>query len=519
MPSKRLLMRKLREILRLKHEAGLGHRAIGRACSVGPGTVSVYVQRALQAGWSWPLPEELDDAALEAKLFSRAAPRPGARARPDLAYLHQELRRPGVTLMLLWLEYLKNHPEGYRYSRFCAIYRRWARKLQPSMRQVHRAGEKTFIDFSGKKPHLVDRRTGELLPVELFVAVLGASNYTYAEATRSQNLACWVQAHVHMVEYFGGSSQIWVPDNLKGGITKPCRYEPEVNRTYSELAHHYSAVVIPARVRKPRDKAKVEAGVLLVQRWILAALRNCTFFSLAELNEAIREKLHELNERPMKKLSVSRRERFERIDRPALKPLPADRYEMAQWKPCRVNIDYHVEVEKNFYSLPYQLIHELVEARFSARTVEIYFKNRRVTSHPRLFGRAMHSTQPEHMPRSHREHAEWTPSRLISWAGKAGPATGRLVSEILHRRAHPVQGYRACLGVMRLGKTHGPERLEAACRRAEHFHSYSYRTVKNILSSGLDRVAFDEEPASAPAVPHHDNIRGAAYYTRKETPC
>jgi transposase len=511
-------MRKLREILRLKHEAGRPHREIAKACAVGVGTVSEYVQRACAAGLSWPLPLELDDAALEAKLFPASERCSAPRPQPDLPKVHQELRRDGVTLLLLWQEYREVHGEaGYGYSQFCEQYRRWAKKLKRSMRQRHRAGEKTFVDFSGKKPHLIDPDTGEELPVELFVGVLGASSYTYAVATRSQDLADWVEAHVGMLEFFSGSSEIWVPDNLKSGITKPCRYEPEVNRTYQELAAHYRAVVIPARVGKAKDKAKVEVGVLVAQRWILARLRNRSFFSLAELNAAIRELLVELNERPMKKLGASRRELFERLDRPALEPLPEGRYEIAEWKLCRANIDYHVEVDYNYYSVPHQLQGEPCEARFTARTVEVYFKNRRVASHQRLRGRGQYSTEIKHMPRSHREHAEWTPSRLIRWAERAGPATGQLVAQILRHRPHPEQGFRACLGIMRLGRRHGPQRLEAACARAIALRSYSYQTVKNTLSSGMDRLAFEDEPNAL--TPHHENIRGADYYAAQEVEC
>jgi transposase len=503
----------------LKYEAGLSHRAIARACSVGVGTVSLYVTRAREAGLAWPLPEEMDEAALEARLVRPPRSPTGPRPQPDVARIHRELKRQGVTLHLLWVEYLEDHPEGYRYSQFCEIYRRWAKKLHPSMRQRHRAGEKVFVDYSGKKPHLVDRRTGEQIPVELFVGVLGASSYTYAEATQSQELPHWIASHTRMLEFFGGSPEIYVPDNLKSGITKPCRYEAGVNRTYQELAEHYGAVVIPARSGKPRDKAKVEASVLVAQRWILAALRDRTFFSLVELNEAIRDKLVELNGRPMRHLGASRRELYERLDRPAFKPLPAERYQIAEWKLCRVNIDYHVEVDKNYYSVPYQLVGERLEARFTSTIVEVYFKSRRVASHRRLAGRGQASTQTEHMPSSHRAHAEWTPSRLVRWAEKTGPATGRLVAEILHRRRHPEQGYRACLGILRLGKRYGTERLEAAAVRAERLRSYSYRTIKNILSSGADRLPLEEESSSPDPTPHHDNIRGSAYYAAKEIEC
>jgi len=433
------------------------------------------------------------------------------RAQPDFAYIHEELRRPGVTLLLLWVEYASENPEGYRYSRFCELYGRWKKKLNPTMRQQHRAGGKTFVDFSGKKPHLVDPLTGELVEVELFVGVLGASSYTYAEATLSQDLESWVGAHQDMVEYFDGSSEIWVPDNLKSGVVYADRYEPGINRTYEELAAHYGAVVIPARVGKPKDKAKVESAVLVAQRWILAKLRHQIFFTLAELNEAIREQLEILNGREMKMMGTSRRELYERIDRPCLKPLPQQRYEMVTWKSCRVNIDYHIEVDSNLYSVPYQLVHEKVEARATPSVVEVLFKGRRVASHQRKRGRGQFSTKVEHMPRSHREYLEWTPSRLIGWAEKTGPATGRLVSEILQRRAHPEQGYRSCLGIMSLGRRYEEYRLEAACARAERLGSYNYRTVNNILKSGLDRIRVEQDTEST-ARPTHENIRGAAHY-------
>jgi transposase len=517
MSTKRVKMRKIREILRLKQEKGLSHRSIARSLHLGIGTVSEYLAKAKEKGLSWPLPEEMDDAELERRLFPLMQ-EPRVPAKPDFAYIHKELKRTGVTLLLLWVEYASDNPGGYRYSRFCELYGRWKKKLNPTMRQRHRAGEKIFVDYSGKKPQLVDPRTGENVEVELFVGVLGASNYTYAEATRSQELESWVGAHQRMLEYFDGSSELWIPDNLKSGVGRADRYEPGVNRTYEDLAEHYGAVVIPARVRKPKDKAKVEAGVLLAQRWILAVLRNQTFFSLSGLNEAIWKQLEILNGREMQKLGESRRELFERLDRPALKPLPQERYEIARWAQCRVKIDYHVEVDKYYYSVSYQLIHEQVETRATASVVEIYFKGRRVASHQRLRGDQRFSTKPEHMPRSHREHLEWTPSRLTAWAVKTGPATGRLVSEIIKRCHHLEQGYRSCLGIMSLGRHFDENRLEAACARAEKLGSYGYRTVKNILSSGLDRIPLEQETESSPS-PEHDNIRGAAHYAGGEAAC
>ena len=521
MPAARLSMRKIREILRLKHERGLSHRAIAQACAIGVGTVSLYLQRTAQQGLGWPLPAELDDAALEARLYPRATALRN-RVRPDYAYIHRELKRDGVTLQLLWEEYAEVHPNGYgRRTRFFALYRQWAQRLRPSMRQVHRAGEKTFVDFSGKRPTLVDRCTGERRRVELFVAVLGASSFTYAEATATQQLADWVGAHIHgWSSTSGGATALWVPDQLKSAITRPCRYEPDVNRTYEELAAHYGAVVVPARPRKPRDKAVVETSVLLAQRWILARLRDQTFFELGALNRAIRVLLDELNDRPLKKLGVSRRALYEQLDRPALRPLPTARYVLAHWKLCRVNIDYHVEIERHVYSVPYQLVREQVEVRYTTNTVEIFHRDQRVASHRRRSDRQP-STVAEHMPSTHRAHAEWTPSRLIRWAEQAGPATARLVTRILESRPHPEQGYRSCLGIMQLGRRYGSGRLEAASARALALGSYRFRTVRNILAAGQDRLPL-EPPAETNPTPTHANIRNADYYaaaTREEDRC
>lgn len=512
-------MRKIRDVLRLR-AAGLSHRQIAKSLGLGRSTVGEYLARAEEADLAWPLPETLAEADLERLLFPDAHPLPEGRPLPDWAEVHRELRRDGVTLFLLWEEYRAAHPEdGYQYSRFCDLYQRFTGKLSPSMRQVHRAGEKTFVDFSGKKPAIVDPETGEVREVELFVAALGASGFTYAEATPGQDLDSWITAHLNMFAYFEGSSSILVPDQLKSGITKACRYEPGINRTYEEMATHYGAVVIPARVRRPKDKPKAELSVLLAQRWILAVLRNRVFFSLEALNDAIRELLDRLNDRPLQKLKVSRRQLFEEIDRPALRPLPPTRYEKGIWSYPKVNIDYHVEVEGNFYSVPYQLLKEQMEARTTATTVEIFLQSRRITSHRRLRGRGRYSTYPDHMPPSHRAHREWTPSRLIDWAAKTGPHTAELVTRIFETRAHPEQGYRSCLGLMRLGKTYGSDRLEEASRRALRLRAYRYHTVKNILSAGTDQVPLPEE-TSTPAAPSHENIRGASYYaTQEEIPC
>ena len=521
MPRTRTAMRKIREVLRLKYACGLTNRQIARTRAMGRTAVADYLRRAEEAGIGWPLPEGLDDAELERRLFRTVEASRDPRPEPDCAYLHRELRRKGVTLHLLWEEYRADHPDGYQYSRFCDLYRDFRKWLKPTMRQIHKAGEKVFVDFSGTRPKIVDPKTGEVQAVELFVGVLGASSLIYAEATPDQSLPSWIGAHVRMVESWGGCVEIFAPDNLKSGVQKPCRYEPGVNRTYEDFARHYGAAVIPTRPYRARDKAKVEVSVLIAQRWILARLRNRTFFSLAELNQAIRELLAWANARPMQKLGVSRRELFESIDRPALRPLPPYPYELAEWATPTVNIDYHLEVDRNFYSVPHQLCGRKLDVRFTQRTVEIFFQARRIASHARLRGRGRYATDPRHMPAAHRAHAEWSPSRLISWARKTGPATAELVSRILRDRPHPEQGYRACLGIMRLGREHGSDRLEAACRRAVQLRAYNYRTVRNILRSGTDRLSLELEPAPAPVLPIHGNIRGAGYYEdpRKEATC
>lgn len=513
-------MRQLREILRLSLESGLAQRVVADAVGVGVGTVCEYLGRARAAGVGWPIPAELsDEERLEAAVFGPKREVEHGRGLPEMAWVHGELRRAGVTLSLLWQEYLGANPGGYRYSQFCEHYHRFRKRLSPVMRQVHRAGEKVFVDFAGKKPSIVDPTSGEVRSVELFVGVLGASSYVFAAAAEHQDLSNFVSLNVRMLEAFGGTPSIFVPDNLKAAVTGACRYEAVVNRTYQDMAAHYGAAVIPARAYKPRDKAKVEVSVLLAERWIVASLRQRTFFSVGELNEAIREKVVELNERVMRRAGVSRRELFETYDRPALKPLPQAQYEIGVWKECKVNIDYHIELEHNVYSVPHALVGQRVEARSTARCVEVFLRSTRVASHLRLTGRGRASTLAEHMPAAHRAHAEWTPSRLISWAAKAGPATGHVVEAILQSKPHPEQGYRACLGLMRLGRVHGTQRLEAACQIAKRLGAESYKTVKNILASGMDRNPL-AATATESSLPHHENIRGAACYDETEVlPC
>lgn len=419
-------MRKNREILRLKHELSLSTRQIATGLNISHSTVGDLLRRAQGAGLRWPLSDEMDDAVLQAKLYPGNPVSANARPEPDMEWIHRELRRKGVTLQLLWAEYKQAHPDGYQYTQFCDHYHRWGDKLDLVLRQTHRAGEKLFLDFVGQTMPVVDPKTGEIQQAQIFVAVLGASNYTYAEAAWTQELGSWIGAHCRAFEFFGGVSAVLVPDNLKAGVSSASRYEPEVNATYAEMAAHYGAVVIPARPKKPRDKAKVESAVLLVERWILAALRNRRFFCLAELNAAIAELLVVLNNKPFQKLEGSRRSLFETLDRPALQPLPPQRYEVAEWKKGKANIDYHVQADHNCYSVPYQLVHAELELRLTATTVEVFHAGRRVASHVRAHGKGHYTTDPQHRPAAHQKHLEWTPSRIIQWAESSGLHTAQL---------------------------------------------------------------------------------------------
>jgi len=510
MSAERLSMRKLREVVRLYLDQKLSGRAIGRSIGSSPSTVSDYLARIKVAQLSWPLAPELDDAALTALLYPNEGEPKFSRPEPDWAAVHLELRRKHVTKRLLWEEYKGAQPDGFQYSQFCQHYAAWAGKLSVSMRQVHLAGEKMFTDFSGDGIEVVDPKTGECRTAKLFVAVLGGSSLTFVEPVLSEDLASWVACHVAALEYFGGSSQIWVPDNLKSGITSPDRYEPEENPTYAELAQHYGAAVIPARVRRPKDKAKVEAAVLVAERWIIAALRHHRFFSMDELRQAIRPLQEKLNDRPMRHVRKSRRQLFVELEKAALRPLPAQPYELAYWKRPTLHIDYHVEYDGHFYSAPYQLVGQRLELRATTTTVEIFAGSRRVASHRRSSAKGQHTTDPAHMPKAHRSYAEWTPQRLVAWAQQTGPSTAAMVEEILKRRVHPQQGFRACLGLVSLNKRYSPERVEAACARALAVRACSYKSVAAILKNGLDRQLLIEEREVA--LPMHENVRGPSYY-------
>lgn len=514
MTAERLTMRKIREIARLHFSLGQSGRAIARACNVSPATVQDYLGRLKVAQLGWPLPPELDsDIALERALFRDTVAAVRTRPLPDFALVCTELRRKHVTKALLWQEYREQHADGVGYSQFCEHYARWLQGVSVVMRQEHRAGEKMFVDFSGDGIEIVSP-VGEVVIAKLFVAVLGASNLTYVEAVLHEDLDTWVGCHVRALAYFGGVPELAIPDNLRAGVNVVHRYEPEINRTYSDLAQHYGFAVIPARPRKPRDKAKVEQGVLLAERWIIAALRNHRFSDLFDVNDAIAPLVTRLNERPMRKIGRSRRQMFEAIEKATLRPLPESPYVLATFAKATINIDYHVEFEKHYYSVPYKLraqIERQVELRATSMTVEVYYRNERVASHMRSRVVNGFTTVAEHMPKSHQAHSEWTPTRMISWASTVGPNTAQLVEEIMRRRPHPEQGYRSCLGLIRLSKTFDKVRVEAACTRALRVGTYSQRSVHAILSSGLDREP-DPRVVEARSLPDHTNVRGPSYY-------
>jgi transposase len=512
MPNERISMSKLKQLIALQG-SNLGIRAIARALGLSVGAVSKYQRAVRAAGISPADAEALSESELEVRVFGPAmASKPARLVAPDCAWIHQELKRHRhVTLQLLWEEYVQAHgAAAYRRSAFCQIYRAWEKRLKRSMRQRHFAGEKLFVDYAGRTVPIHGAYGEESFHAQLFVTALGASGLAYAEATRTQSLPDWLGSHVRALEYYGAAPTILVPDNPKVGVTHADRYEPELQRSYDELAAHYGAVIIPARPYRPKDKSRVELTVLLACRWVLARLRHQRFFSLEELNGAIRPLLTELNERPFQRLPGCRREVFENLDRPAMRALPPNPYVYAQWKERTVAFDYHVDVDRHYYSVPHALVGHSVWARFTAASVEIFFRSQRVATHVRSYQRGAHTTLPEHMPKSHRAHAEWSPKRLIQWGESIGSSTGAIVEYLLRSKPHPEQGYRACLGLLALARQYGELRLEAASGLAVRLGSPTRKSVKSILESGRDQRPTTEPLALE--LPTHGNVRGPGYY-------
>lgn len=506
-------MRMIREVLRLYHSCGLSRKEISKSLGCSRGAVAEYIQRAQAAGMSWPLPDELDDSQIEQRLFPPVAQRKD-RPLPDFNYIQTELKKKGVTLQLLWAEYREEYPNGVSLSQFYTLYARFAKSLDIVMRQEHKAGHKAFSDFAGKTLSITNPYTGEVEPAHLFVCTLGASNFTFADLFLAESTESWCNGHAAAFSYFDGCPKIVVPDNPKPVITKACPYEPDVNPSFAQMAAYYDVAVIPARVRRPKDKAVVEAAVGLATRWVLAVLRKRTFFSLAEARVAVRELVDKLNDRPFKKMPGSRRSLFESVERPALKPLPLVPYEHAQFKKASVNIDYHVEYDKHFYSVPCQFRGEVVEVRATSTTVEIFRRGKRIASHPRSAAINKATTLIEHRPKSHQQYGDWPPERIINWAQKIGPAAADLVEAIMARQKYPELGYRSSLGVLRLAKKFGEDRLESACQRALAIRGLSFKSVKSILDSNLDLRPLPEKPNQLAIV--HNNIRGAAAFLPHE---
>lgn len=509
--KKELTAQKVREILRLGLVHQLGHREISRSCSVSHVTVWAYLKQVRNSGLSWSEISVLtEEELLELVRGAHSSPPNRSIPEPDWRYIHTELRKKGVTLQLLWQEYKELYPDGYQSTQFYEHYKNWKQTISPWMRQNHKAGDKLFVDYAGQTVPIHSQETGKVYQAQIFVAVLGMSNYTYAEATWDQTIQNWISSHIHAFEFFSGVPRLLVPDNLKSGVTKSDRYDPDINPTYYEMASYYDTAVLPARARKPKDKAKAEVGVQIVERWILAALRNKKFFSLHQLNQEIGMLLEKLNEKSFKKLPGSRRSWFNSDEKPVLLPLPESRFEIAEWKNAKVNIDYHVELDKHYYSVPYRHIHKTVRIRNTKDVVEIFLNGKRIASHKKDSYPGGHSTISEHMPEGHREHMEWNPSRILRWAAKVGEATSSVVHRILHSRKHPEQGYRSCLGILRLQKHYGDARLEGACRRAIDYEEYRYKYIRTILEKGLDKQDA-ELPDTQPQL-NHRNVRGGTYF-------
>lgn len=504
-------MHKAREVLRLILEIKLKDREIAESCGIAHMTVNNYRTLIREQNLSYRQVVLMSDNALENVLKCKKGRKKQLdRPQPDFDYIHQELQRKGVTRQLLWEEYKEYHPDGYGRTQFCDLYNSWRQKLDLSMRQEHKGGEKMFVDYSGQTVVITNPKTGEFKNAQIFVAVLGASNYTYAEASWSQKLPDFITSHVNAFRFFEGVPELVVPDNLKSAVNKPCLYDPEINRSYHEMALHYGTVIMPARVRKPQDKAKAEVGVQIVQRWILAAIRHRQFFSLEALNLEIKDLLEKLNQKPFKKLTGSRVERYEAYEYPNLKPLPQNPYTYAEWCKTRVSNDYHITLDHHYYSVPYTAVNKVVDIRSTPKTVEIFYRNKRIAAHKRSFKPDEKTTVLGHMPKSHQMYLTITPSVIKDWAAKTGPATQNLIQDIIANKQSEDAAYRSCLGIMRLNKSYPIERIEKACGRALDIGGCSYKSIKSILEKGLDQEQPEVISTDQPII--HENIRGKDYF-------
>lgn len=514
-------MTQYREILRL-HSQGISQRNIALSCACSRNTVSKIIQRAGELGIAWPLERELTDGELRQRLFAESA-QVSSRKYPDYEYIHKEMAKSGVTLSLLWNEYCEQCRSSQEiplmYSQFCHHYQQYTLKSNATMRIQRKPGEQIEVDWAGQTASIIDRDTGEIVTMYVFVGVLSYSQYAYVEAFPSQDQESWITAHIHMYQAFGGSTRILIPDNLKTGVVKATRHEPVINKVYHEMAEYYNTAVIPARVRKPKDKPNVEGSVGVVSTWVLAALRHLQCFSAAELNRAIREKLEILNAKPFQKKEGSRRSVFMAEEKPYLLALPATPYEMAVWKTATVQFNYHLSVEKMHYSVPYEYIKHRVDVRMTRAAVEVFYQNSRVCSHPRLHGKpGQYSTVEAHMPENHKRFIQWNGQRFISWAEQVGPYTSSAVQAILSSHKVEQQGYRSCMALLKLADKHGVSRLEAACARALTYTPRpNFQSIKTILTTGQDRLqdpSITDETSPSSSSESHGFVRGADYYGR-----
>ena len=514
--QKRLSMRKIREILRLHYECHLSYRAIKTSVKASISRCYDYVQIFEEKGLSWPLSEEYTDEVLE-EIFRPKKQHKNKKAIPDWPVIHIDNKKKGMTLFLLWQEYREINPDGYGYTNFCSYYKKYVKTQEYSLRQVHKGGDKLFVDYTGHKVPIHNLNSTDIKYVEIFVGCLGASQYTYAEATWTQQLDDWISSHINAFEFFKGVPQCVVPDNLKSGVSKACRYDPDVNPTYQELAKHYGTAIVPTRSGKPKDKSKVESSVYLVERWILAALRNYKFFTITSLNQKIKELLFKLNRRDFKKMSGNRYQLYEEVDLPALQPLPEKRYELCRWLINKtVHVDYHVEIEQHYYSVPYTHVGKKIDVRLTSKMVEFFFNGSRIASHIRNRKKWHHSTIEAHRPKSHQEYLKWTPARILNWAEKTGENCKKLAAKVMKSRSYPEQGFRTILGILRLSKTHSAEELEKACQIALTLKSYRYSTVKNILQNKANIFNREIKKQNPFVITKHENIRGETYYQSKE---
>ena len=506
-------MRRIKECLRLHYEGNLNQTELSRTLLTSRSTIQYYLKRAECCGKTWAELKELPEKQLEELLFHHEKRAESKRPEPDWALVHNAYQSKSyITLQILWQEYIDTHPDGYSYTRFCVHYHAWALYLKGYMRQRHIAGEKLFVDYSGKKPRIRDLRTGEDREVEMLVMAWGLSHYLYVEAQESQRLPDWIMGHRRGYEYFDCVPHIEVPDNLKSAVSKACRYDPDVNVTFTEFAHHYGVAIIPTRPRKPKDKPKVENAVLIVQRWILACLRNRVFYSLHELNKAIRELVDKINDKPMQLLKKSRRELFLEQDKPNALPLPSEPFVYREWSFPKVAFDYHITVNENFYSAPWTLAGQKVSARLMENTVEIYHQHERVALHQRSRLSHQYTTEPTHMPEAHQKYVEWTPARLFIWAEEIGTATRQLIEKVIKTKSHPQQGFRPAMGILRLGKTYGNDRLEAAAQIALTFGFLRVQQIADLLRNGMDKQPL----GSTETVTNKSNIRGRDYYANPD---